>query len=462
MAQGTSSSFDRLKAQTIAPPGQLSGPTSLAHFIGGDRSVSNANNRLGLRKPSQDQDPNVAHLETDTGPVRTFLSGGQIALPGLASPSETKAASSKSQPPSPLNDQPDFPQKAASPQKSATFPLTTDASSQQSQRSWQSSNESAGPATSGHYTLGTPKQRFQDQAAQDRPEKATASLTRLRSSNLVKQRLDSWGEDSEDGPESPSKSNTHSATPATPSNNASPTKEPFKRTSVLDRWGRDEPDQLGLAAAADAAEPPAIKSPSPRKPIQTAFSPSSGSSLENMRTSPETDTRANSLASKFGDSANIPLPKVWPPPNRVSPSQSPSLVETSASATPSESPRSWMRSPQNMVLPSPSASRSASAAEETRPDANVHTAAAVDVTAPAPVEDKKPVLSHVCFYLGFLSCSSGTYCFCAAHERQSSRPKKDSAEASPCSRSLQLAFLNWSSSPDEAVCEPGGEGHCAS
>lgn len=307
------SNFDRLKSQTIQPPSNLSGPTSLAHFIGGSRSVQNRDLKLGLRRPGQDDHPSLKHLETDQAPVKSFLSDARVPLPGLVS------GGAESRTP---------------PAKAASFPLASHSSANDKKahaddlrplRPMHTGNKSASDAPTPTEVKPTPSRHQQVQQDEEPTEKNTASLTRLRSSNLVKQRLGSWGQPSPENTESPSPSATAFTT-------SPPPIAPIKRASVLDRWGRDEPDRPSSppSKATDNAPPRRANSP------------------EEITT----------VKSRFGkDDPNIPLPRVWPPPGRVSPQSS--MPPEHDTSTPVES-RSWMRSPHNQVLPSPSPSKQAS------------------------------------------------------------------------------------------------------
>lgn len=430
MSTEGASPFERLKAQTKAPPSNLSGPTSLAHFIGGDRSVSNANNRLGLRKPNQDQDPELAKLETDTGPVRTFLSGGQIALPGMASKSYSTSSTPREPTPQ-SNPNEERPVKTASvpvpdkgsasklspgqnslpagsdnedvslnrtpsPQATVSSP-TGEVQKGGSPSQWQTTENVGLPKKQP--TLGTPRQRVQDQNADDHNEQATASLNRLRSSNIVKERLGNWGQtDDENGQqESPSKSSPRHSP-------SSPVKETSKRASVLDRWGRDEPDRANSGASTGS------KTPFSQKPLHTATMVAEPQQIHSSEpTSPAEEAVSPSMKSRFG-AADIPLPKVWPPPNRVtkvSPVQSPSADEQ-----PSQSPKAWMREPQNMVFPMPSQ-------VSPREKSPVSSESA---PAPSPGDAGKQALSHVSLNLQHTQClHSAILMFFAAHQRQGQR-----------------------------------------
>ncbi|GAA6029192.1 hypothetical protein JCM8097_001645 [Rhodosporidiobolus ruineniae] len=239
-------------------------PPSLAMFMGGGagRRVHKVNDKMtdAEREETERLEKEMAATRAKWGDKGAAAAGPPAGGMSLASlmmggktPSKPPASSSSpSSTPAEALPQPVSPPLAASSDEPALPP---------SPPLVEAKLVSIPPPAQPLQTLPSPpKDDFQPSS---RSATAGDTLTRLRSSSIVADRL-KWSEEKQ-------KENTSSSSPA-PSLPGSPTKtdKADKRRSVLDRWGRDEPNLVGEAAL---KSPPLGSSPWSPKPAQQQQSP---------------------------------------------------------------------------------------------------------------------------------------------------------------------------------------------
>lgn len=251
-------------------------PVSLAHFMGADRTVQGPRlNKVQQASPTEYDKPMGSFMTQNPDLMNNnrFASKERVALPGLAKPSSSASASSPSSPS--IAQKPSFPRDTSNekesliaPKKSSTLPPTDKSPKLQAKvfatspatsplitpkpsfARHDSSKDSPKPdvmpkkshtipqvapkpalptepsstprTTPSKPWLSSPKPSYSPAQRTKSFEKApTASLTKLKASNIVRDRLQ-WGEEQ--------------AKDASPPVSA---KNTPKRGNVMERWGRD-------------------------------------------------------------------------------------------------------------------------------------------------------------------------------------------------------------------------------
>jgi hypothetical protein len=223
--------FELYKAKTLPVASDVADRnTSLAHFIGGARSVQGP----VLNKARTE----VSDAEVDTQPVRSFLTNPALLQERVALPGMVKAKSMDDCLPTPSA-------AAAEPPKSAL-------------RNYAARME--GPSS-------------------DKQQANTASLNRLRSSNLVKQRLE-WSQSME----KPAEEKSHS---------------PYKRVSVLGKFEVEGPRDPPTQAPVPIASP---ELPVHESPVISPAEASAASPVRTFLTAEADSLRAVTSRSRFAAS----------------------------------------------------------------------------------------------------------------------------------------------------------------